>query len=190
MIIGEYTVIRSAEPDDAFALWRLYDPSRPRSFLLGPAREVLIPTIDELREMLTRRDLVQGTFFVVEDKTGEVCGCCVLRGAKLESEFAEMVIAFREDCEYEGPMAEEIFQFILRMAFVDKKLNKIQAHCLSCEHAYRQFLTARGYTSDGIQRDMVYTKGKYFDLESLTLFREAGLSRMKDSHDEHATATP
>jgi len=189
MITGEYAIIRSAEPDDAFALWRLYDPARPRSFLLGPGREVMIPTIDELREMLGRRDIVQGAFFAVEDKTGEVRGCCVLRGGKTESEYAEMVLVFGDDSDYGSPIAEEVFQFILRSALIDKKLNKIQAHCLSTEVTYREFLRAHGFTSDGIQRDMVYTKGRYFDLESLTLFRDEGANRLKEPAHEAATST-
>ncbi len=189
MITGDFAVIRSAEPDDAFALWRLYDPGHPRSFLLGPAREVMIPTIDELREMLGRRDIVQGAFFAVEDTTGEVCGCCVLRGAKSEAGYAEMVLVFGDDRHYETPLAEEVFQFILRTALVEKKLNKLQAHCIVTEQAYRKFLAERGFTSDGIQRDMVYTKGRYFDLESLTLFSDEGLKRLKEPEYEPDAST-
>ena len=188
MITGEHAVIRSAEPDDAFALWRLYDPAHPRSFLLGPGREIMIPTIDELREMLGRRDIVQGAFFAVEDKTGEVCGCCVLRGGKTESEYAEVVIVFGDDTYYASPIAEEVFQFVLRTALIEKKLNKLQAHCLSTEQPYRAFLDKRGFTSDGVQRDMVYTKGRYFDLESLTLFRDEGAKRLKEpAHEANAS---
>jgi RimJ/RimL family protein N-acetyltransferase len=148
----------------------------------------MIPTIDELREMLGRRDIVQGAFFAIEDKTGEVCGCCVFRGAKTESEYAEMVVAFGDDAYYALPMAEEVFQFLLRTALIEKKLNKLQAHCLSTEVSYRQFLEQRGFVSDGIQRDMVYTKGRYFDLESLTLFRDEGAKRLKEpAYDAEAS---
>lgn len=189
MITGEHVVIRSAEPDDAFALWRLYDPSYPRAFLLGPAREIMIPTIDELREMLGRRDLVMGTFFAVEDKTGELCGCCVLRGTKSESEYAEAVLVFGKDETYASPHAEEVFQFILRTAFIDKKLNKLQAHCMATERAYREFLVDRAFKSDGVQRDMVYTQGRYFDLESLTLFRDEGIKQLKEPLHEAEAST-
>lgn len=189
MITGEHAVIRSAEPDDAFALWQLYDPSVPRAFLLGPSREVMIPTIDEVREMLGRRDIVMGTFFAVEDKTGEVCGCCVLRGSKSESDYAEIVLVFGNDEHYASNLAEEVFQFILRTAFIDKKMNKLQSHCISSERAYRAFLVERGFESDGVQRDMVYTKGQYFNLESLTLFREEGLKRLKEPLHEAEAST-
>ncbi len=173
MISGKYTVIRSAEPDDAAPMWRLYDPKRPRSFLLGPTREVMIPTQDEMREMLGRRDVIQGSFFTIEDLAGEIRGCCVLRGAKMESEFAEIVVALDSDAAYDTPLADEVIAFIEKMGFVDKKLNKLVAHCLSNETQYRAYLARHGFVSDGIQRQMVYTKGRYFDLESLSLFGNA-----------------
>ena len=173
MISGIHTVIRSAEPDDATAMWRLYDPSRPRSFLLGHTREVMIPTQDEMREMLGRRDVVQGSFFTIEDRAGEIRGCCVLRGAKSESEFAEMVVALDNDDAYDTPLADEVIAFLEKTGFVDKKLNKLVAHCLSNETKYRAYLARHGFVSDGIQRQMVYTRGQYFDLESLSMFNQA-----------------
>jgi RimJ/RimL family protein N-acetyltransferase len=173
MISGTYTVIRSAEADDAAAMWRLYDPKRPRSFLLGPTREVMIPTQDEMREILGRRDVVQGSFFTIEDRAGEIRGCCVLRGAKSESEFAEVVVALNNDDEYATPLADEVIAFLEKLGFVDKKLNKLVAHCLSNETQYRAYLARHGFLSDGIQRQMVYTRGQYFDLESLSLFNHA-----------------
>lgn len=173
MITGTYTVIRSAEPDDAAAMWRLYDPRRPRSFLLGPTREVMIPTLDEMREMLGRRDVIQGSFFTIEDLAGEIRGCCVLRGAKMESEFAEIVVALDDDTAYDTPLADEVIAYIQKLGFVDKKLNKLVAHCLSNETHYRAYLLRHGFSSDGVQREMVYTQGRYFDLESLSLFSAA-----------------
>ena len=173
MISGKYTIIRSAEPDDALAMWQLYDPARPRAFLLGPSRDVMIPTQDEMREMLGRRDVVQGSFFAIEDTAGDVCGCCVLRGAKMESEFAEIVVALSDDAQYETPLADEVFEFLAKLGFTEKKLNKLVAHCLSNETHYRDFLVRHGFVSDGVQRQMVYTKGAYFDLESLSLFAGA-----------------
>lgn len=181
MISGTYTVIRSAEADDATAMWRLYDPKRPRSFLLGPTREIMIPTHDEMREILGRRDVVQGSFFTIEDLAGEIRGCCVLRGAKSESEFAEVVVALDDDAAYATPLADEAIAFIERLGFVDKKLNKLVGHCLSTETHYRAYLVRHGFVSDGIQRKMVYTQGQYFDLESLSLFHRA------HSGDVHGT---
>jgi len=173
MISGTYTVIRSAEADDAAAMWRLYDPKRPRSFLLGPTREVMIPTHDEMREILGRRDVVQGSFFTIEDLAGEIRGCCVMRGAKSESEFAEVVVALDDDAAYATPFADEVITFLEKTGFIDKKFNKLVAHCLSNETQYRAYLARHGFVSDGIQRQMVYTRGQYFDLESLSLFNRA-----------------
>ena len=126
-----------------------------------------------MREMLARRDVVQGSFFAVEDKAGDVCGCCVLRGAKMESEFAEIVVALADDSLYETALADEIFDFLAKLGFTEKKLNKLVAHCLSTEQRYRDYLARHGFISDGVQRQMVYTKGQYFDLESMSLFMKS-----------------
>ncbi|MFA6242235.1 MAG: GNAT family protein [Candidatus Hydrogenedentales bacterium] len=189
MIVGEHSVIRAAEPDDAYSLIQLYDSEHPRSFLLGPAREVMTPTRDELREILIRRDLVAGTFLVVEDKQGDVQGAAVFRGAKLESEFAEVVLALARDEAYRSPLAHEVFLYLRRVAFVDKKLNKIVSHCLSTEEASRVFLLAHGFHSDGVQRDMTYARGRYYDLEAFSLFRKDVIHELEAELDESAAAT-
>jgi len=59
-----------------------------------------------------------------------------------------------------------------RLAFVEKRWNKLVAQCLESEIDFRRLLTNRGYKSDGIQRDVLFTGGKYLDLETLTLFRD------------------
>ncbi len=172
MIRGEHAVVRAADLDDAPSLWCLYDTSRPRSFLLGPAREVLVPTRDELEQLLARKDVHADIFFVVEDLTGEIRGGCLLRGGLQGSFYSEVALAFADDADYETPIAEEVFAFLRHRAFVERKANKIMAHCIETETEYRAFLDRQGFQSDGVQRDMVFTLGRYFDLESLSLFPE------------------
>ncbi|GMW02697.1 MAG: hypothetical protein AMXMBFR84_38330 [Candidatus Hydrogenedentota bacterium] len=171
MIALEHGIIRSSEPDDAYALWQLYDMSSPRSFLIGPSREIYIPTLDELREMLGRKDFLSGVFFVVENLQGDIRGCFVMRSAKMESAFAEMMLAMADESDYGQPLADEVFGFIAYGTFVEKKLNKIQTSCLTTEELYRAFLVRHGFVCDGIQRDMIYTHGRYYDLESHSLPR-------------------
>ena len=45
-------------------------------------------------------------------------------------------------------------------------------HVLDTEATYRNLLMAKGFESNGIQREVVYTKGVWHDLEILSLFRE------------------
>lgn len=172
MIKGNYCVIRSAEQDDAPALWSQYDASKPRTFLLGPAREVVIPSQDELQEILGRRDTLAGIFFIIEDLEGRITGCAALRGVMREAFHCEAVVAFADEMVYGSPMADEVMAFLKHLAFRERRLSKVSGHCLDCEAQYRQFLTRHGFESDGIQRDMVYTQGRYFDLESLSLYRD------------------
>lgn len=183
MIAGEHTVIRAADIDDAPLLWQLYDRSSPRSFILGPAREVLIPSRDELQELLTRKDLVRGVFFIVEDKTGLLRGCCALRGASQEAFYCEMAATLVEEADYATPLADEVMAFLRNRAFNERKLNKVVGHCLTSEEGYRAYLVRHGFRSDGVQRRMVYTQGRYFDLESLSLFNDAAGNDEEDARE-------
>jgi RimJ/RimL family protein N-acetyltransferase len=171
MIVGDEAVIRAAEVDDAPLLWRLYDASKPRSFLLGHAREVLIPTRDELHEVLTRKDLLSGTLFAIEDKEGTIRGCCALRGASRDAFHCEVAVALVDESDYGTPLADEAMEFLKYSGFRERKLSKLMGHCLVRETDYRAFLVRHGFESAGVQRDMVYTLGRYFDLEALSLFR-------------------
>ncbi len=169
MITGEYGVIRTAEQDDAVALKRLYDPSQPRSALLDRKRELLVPTLDELRELLNHKESKRGVFYTVEDRCGEVHGFCLLRGAQPEVSYAEFVVMFFEDADYATPLADETFGFLAQRAFVQLKLNKVVAQCLDGEAAYRDFLVCHGFESEGVQRDVLFNQGRWYSLESLQL---------------------
>ena len=74
MIVGEHTIIRWAEPDDAPALRSFYDPAVPRCCLLDQRREPIFPTTDELREVLAQKEMGRPVLFATEDKTGVVRG--------------------------------------------------------------------------------------------------------------------
>jgi RimJ/RimL family protein N-acetyltransferase len=170
MIECGHVIIRSAEYDDAESLWGLYTPGLPRTFQLGPNLELRHPTIDELRMLLEDPEQKLGDFFVVEDLEGNVLGCAVMRSATGDSPYAEALFAFFDEANYGGPAADETFEFVKRQAFAIKKRLKLVAHCLDTEPAYRAFLVRHGYQSDGVQRGVIYARGQYHDLESLSLF--------------------
>lgn len=170
MITGEHSVIRLAEPDDAYELKRLYDPQRPHSAMLDRRREIAQPSIDELREGLAKPEKRVGALYAIEDKEGVVRGFCSIRGASAELRYAEMVMPLFEDSDYATPLADEAFAFLHRGAFVERRLNKVVAHCLDSEGAYRALLVRHGFASDGIQRQVLWSRGRWHDLETLTLF--------------------
>lgn len=170
MITGEYTVIRLAEADDALELKRLYDPSCPRSALLDRRREITYPTVHELREGLARKDKPSGALYAVEDKTGQIRGFCALRGAAPELAYGEVILPLFAQEDYESPLAAEVMDYLCRLAFADKRLNKIISHCLDHEGAYRELLIQKGFGSNGIQRDVVWAAGRYHHVETLTRF--------------------
>lgn len=173
MITCDHIVIRSAEFDDAEALWGLYEPGKPRTFQLGPNLELRTPTIDELKVLLDDPERKLGEFYVVENLDGLVLGCTVMRLAAGDSPYAEALFAFFDEDLYSSAAADEVFAYVRKQAFAIKKRRKLLAHCLDTEPAYRDFLVRHGYTSNGIQREQIYADGRYHDLESLSLFPEA-----------------
>ena len=109
-------------------------------------------------------------FYMVEDKQGQLRALIVLRGITPESMSAEVVITFLDDGDYQTPMASEALQFLLTQAFRRFNLRKVVVHCLDCETDLHQFYLNNGFTSNGFQREVLFTEGQWHDLEVLSLF--------------------
>jgi len=169
MIRGQYSGIRWAEVDDAGALKRFYDPDNPRSCLLDVRRELLVPTLDELREALGKKEQGRGAFHVIEDTEGAVRGFCSMRGANAESTYGEFVVVL-DDADFEAPLATEVFEFLIDQAFTKLRFNKVLTHCLDREEAYRSYIMRHGFKSDGVQRDVSFMLGRWHNLEAFSLF--------------------
>jgi len=177
MITGEFAVIRTAEPDDAPHLMRLYSPDYPRSFLLDGRRELQTPNADDLRQLLGRKEVRSGVFHVVEDLEGTVRGCCSLKYPAHDVFYSEILLAFEDLADYSQPIARETMEFIEYTAFVERRLNKIVAQCIENEREYRDLLLRERFEPNGLQRDVLFTMGRYHDLETLSLFRHTYLER-------------
>jgi RimJ/RimL family protein N-acetyltransferase len=173
MITGDHAVIRSADADDAPFLQQLYTEGPPRSSLLDRKRELTPPTLDELRELLGRKDGPSAALLVVEDREGIVRGFCGLRSAGAELAYSEAILMLYDDADYSKPLALETFEYLCKNAFVEKRLNKVLAHCLATELAWRAFLLERGFSCDGRQREVLYSGGQWYDMESFSMLRSA-----------------
>lgn len=169
MITGAHTVIRTAEPDDAGALKRLYDPAVPKCSLLDPHREPIFPTFDELREVMSKTEMGQPFLHAVEDLTGAIRGFCSLRALALDVRYGEIVMLFHDEADYAGPVGEEVFDFLAKRAFRQFHLNKVMAHVLDSERAFAEALMRYGFASNGVQREAVYTLGRWLGIETFTL---------------------
>ncbi len=173
MIIGTHARIRTAEPDDAFAMRRLYRPMAPRACFLDRKRELTPATTDELREMLQRKEVQAGLLYTVEDAEGAIRGFAALRAAGAEISFGEVALMFHAESEYQGPLIEETLRFLCDQAFMRNRLNKVVAHALDNELALKRLLQSFGFASDGVQREMLYTQGRWFSMESFSLYSQS-----------------
>lgn len=170
MITGHHSFVRTADPDDAAAMHALYTQGRIRSSLLDSRREPINPNVDELRAALGSTDAMKGNFFAVEDLTGVIQGFCVLRGASKDAAYGEFGLMLLDNAAYATPLAEEVFQFAFRRGFELLRLRKLLAHCLESETAFREYLLAHGFESNGIQRDVFFGQGRWHNLETFSLF--------------------
>jgi len=173
VIRGEHTFIRGTEQDDVEALYHFYSPGEPRAGLLDARREPLLPTRDDLRDLLTRKEIADGSFYTVEDRTGAIAGFCSLRGHNAESQFAEYSLHFSDSNVYETPVADEAHAFLAERAFQRLGLRKLLAHALSEEWALAAFLRRAGFASAGTQREVLYAGGRWHHLETLVLNNES-----------------
>ena len=169
MIRGDHSYIRGTEQDDVEALYGLYLQDMPRAGLLDVRRELLLPNRDELRDLLTRKEIADGSFYTVEDRRGAVVGFCSLRGHSVEAGFAEYILHFVDLAHYRTPTAREAHAFLLNRAFTRLGLRKVMAHALSVEDALRDFLVENQFQSAGVQRDVLFSGGVWHDLETLVL---------------------
>lgn len=166
MIKGAYTYIRGAEVDDVSSLADLYQDTALRAGLLDGRREPIAPTRDELGELLTRKELIEGGFYTVEDLTGRVQGFCSLRGVNPEVGYGEFSVLLLDPVRYDSPIAGEAGAFLLDRAFGRLGLRKVVANCLAHERELAEFLVRTGFESAGVQREILYARGHWHDLES------------------------
>jgi len=183
MITCTHGVIRTAEPDDAWDLVRLYDPRHPRAACLGRNREIIAPGVDEMRESIRPGEGRPQIFYAVEDTEGVIQGYAGIRtGMGEDAHHGELIFYMHDDAGLDTPLAMEAWEWLLGRAFRDMLWRKAVAHVLETEQTQRAWLIARGFESCGVQREVLYTQGRWLDTETLVLYNrgmypEMGLER-------------
>lgn len=176
MVVGEHSVIRTADSDDAPALMRLYESGMPLAGLLNPLREFLIPTTDEVRGSFSSdRQIQAGVMNAIEDLDGVVRGFCALRVTPQDAFMGQLVLMLPDEEDYAALWSGEVGAYLLEEAFQRKRFSKVVAQCLDHEEGLRAFLSCHGFKSDGVQREVLYSAGRWFDMESLSLMCPAEL---------------
>jgi len=172
MINTGHGYIRTTDPDDAPAFARLYDPlGPPRAAALDLRREPILPSVDEVREMLARQETRQGAVYTVENREGEVRGFCSVRGVNAEAAFGEMAVMFADPADYAAPLAEEAAHFLFERAYARQRLAKLIGHALDGECELREFFARLGFEHCGVQREVLHARGRWHDLETFSHFK-------------------
>jgi len=173
VITREQAIIRTTDPDDAPYLHALYIESPLRAALLDNKREPVLPTVTELRQTFTQKEARQGHFYTVEDAAGAVQGFCSLRGVTPDAGFGELTLTLADEAAYATPLADEALAFLFERAFVRLRLRKVLAHALENETPLRDFWLRHNFACDGRHREVVYARGRWYDLELFTIHRDA-----------------
>ena len=181
------TYIRTTDPDDATTLVQLYAWSDVRCALLDQKREPMMPTVDELREILASPEAAKGAFHTLEDGTGQIRGFCCLRGLSQDTSFCEVSILPLSEANLELPCIDAGMKFILKRAFAHHGLQKVMTHVLDKETRVRAFYLEHGFSSAGTQREALYANGKYHDIEALICWNPQGARRViAEGAESHA----
>jgi RimJ/RimL family protein N-acetyltransferase len=190
MITREHSVIRTAGREDAPALRRYYSLGHPMAALLDQRREFLIPTAEEVAEVLGGSGLERlGGMNAIEDGTGVVRGFCAIRSTPNEPYMGQVVLMFESLSDYDSPLASEVMEYLREEAFARKRLRKAMAYLLDDEHTLRAYLLRHGFESDGVQREVLYAAGRWYNLETLSLFapgRFGGHEAVSSNEVRHA----
>ena len=169
MITVKHGCIRFSEADDALFLRDLYLNAPKRAALLDTRREPVMPTAQEVRELLARKDAAHGLMYTVEDTTGTLKGWCSLRGVNYEAGYGELMFLFASEEDYEGALADETLEYLLHRAFMQFNLYKVLVLCLDTEQALIQYLERKEFSRAGAQRQALFSGGTWHDLHIYTL---------------------
>lgn len=102
-----------------------------------------------------------------------VRGFCSLRTALQVRDatfYAELVLLLHDDADYGSPLAEEVYEWLHNSAFVERRFNKLIIHCLDGETVLRNWAVSKGFESNGVQREVLFTLGRWHNIEALSLF--------------------
>ena len=95
-----------------------------------------------------------------------------LQGINHEIGGCDMHLLTLDPEDIDSPLASEAFQFLRKRAFTQNKLAKISVRCLDTETTLRHFCVNQGFQSEGVQKEVFFSQGRWHDLETLTLFAQ------------------
>jgi hypothetical protein len=172
MKLSPHTTVRFCEPDDADFIRDLYYDGIPRAALLDGRREPMLPLRSEILEIIRKSEAARAMLFSIEDGTGILRAWSGLRGLNPDARFAELFLVFADEAGYDSLQADEALGYLLDRAFFQTDLGRVLVSCLESEKAWRQFLLRKGFSSCGIQRDIMCISGTWTGIETLELTAE------------------
>lgn len=111
---------------------------------------------------------------------GKMIGTVGFTSFSVENNRAE--IGFVLNSKYWGRgFAKEAVEKIIELGFTELNLNRIEARYMSENQRSRNLCDSIGMTFEGVQRNLIYSKGKYRDIGIMSILKEEYFNNIKSS---------
>jgi len=173
---GKRIVMRKITKSDAQDMYRYSQRLEVTKYLLWYPHESLLYTKRYLDEVM--RQYKAHTFFdfaVVSRDDGRMIGTCGF--TKLDPINHSCEIGYVISPDYWGRgIASEAVEMILRFAFCNLGLHRVEARYMPGNAASRRVMEKSHMLFEGIERDGVYVKGAYQDVGKCAILRDEYLA--------------
>lgn len=115
--------------------------------------------VEYAREMT---DTEKEIWFCVMDKTEHMVGYALLGHINEKNGTAQSDVVILPEYRKNG-YGKKALQLLLKYAFLEKRLHKINTTVMEENIEGQSFLVANGFSLEAVRKDMVYGSGKYYD---------------------------
>lgn len=174
---GERIVMRKLTKADAQDMYSYSSRYEVTKYLLWHPHESLSYTKRYLDEVM--RQYKAHNFFdfaVVSKENGRMIGTCGFTRLDTLNHSAEIGYVLSPDYWGRG-MASEAVSMILRFAFCNLGLHRVEARYMPMNLASQRVMEKSGMLFEGVEREGIYVKGSYQDVGTCAILRDEYLAR-------------
>lgn len=183
---GKLVRLRAMEPQDV-EQWVQEDKNRDSQKDRCDYMVPLPRSEWKLREDFPQRMRYEGQMesfrFMIENKEGQVVGSINAHDVDTRMGTFSYGLGISEAYRRKG-YASEAIKLLLRFYFMELRLHKCNAAAYSFNEASIGLHERLGFVREGVQREVCYTKGQYFDLVEFGMTRGEFMEKYKDFSQE------
>lgn len=164
--------LRKVVLDDAHDMYRYANDPEVSRYVLWDVHRTLADSLSFVRGIIDKYEMGQVAEWCVQEKsTSRMIGTCGFVHMDGEHSRAEIGYALGRRSWGQG-YASEAVQAVVKLAFAQLKLNRLEARCMLANAASRRVLEKAGLRHEGILRQHVRRGQQYFDVHLYAMLRE------------------